>query len=135
MTFQRVLLDAPTLLRAAWTKSPLRTRCWREGDADRWQECSDCKAFTGPIYCLWLLVTFKVSLSVPDVYWKRSLGTLEGLTEVAKASIESRVTQTGAVGPVAAAIIGAVAPFIAQFPIEPLRTACTPDTNRQDDNV
>lgn len=51
---------------------------------------------------------------------------------MAKAPIESRVTQTGAVGPVAAAIIGAVALFIAQFPIEPLRTACTPDTNQQD---
>lgn len=55
------------------------------------------------------------------------MGTLQALTEVAKASIESRVTQTGSVGPVAAAIIGAVAPFIAQFPIEPLRTACRPD--------
>lgn len=56
---------------------------------------------------------------------------MERLTEVAEASIESRVTQTGSVVPVAAAIVGAVALFIAQFPIEALRTACTPHTNQQ----
>lgn len=51
---------------------------------------------------------------------------------MAKASIESRVTQTGSVGPVAAAIIGAVTLFIAQLPVEALGTACTPDTHQQD---
>lgn len=75
-----------------------------------------CQVFTSCIYCLWLLVILRVSLSDPDfivwVYWQRWLGTVEGLTEVAKASIESGVTQTGSVGPVAAAIIGAVALFM-----------------------
>lgn len=37
VTLQRVLLDAPTLLGAAWPESPLRTRCWREPEAERWR--------------------------------------------------------------------------------------------------
>lgn len=88
-----------------------RRRCRRTMELRRY-----CQVFTSCIYCLWLLVILRVSLSDPDfivwVYWQRWLGTVEGLTEVAKASIESGVTQTGSVGPVAAAIIGAVALFM-----------------------
>lgn len=46
---------------------------------------------------------------------------------MAEASVESRVAQTGSVGPVAAPIIGAVALFIAHFPKKTLWTACTQD--------
>lgn len=51
-----------------------------------------------------------------------------GLTEVAEASVQSRVTQTGSVGPVAAPVIGTVTLLIALLPIEALRTACTQET-------
>lgn len=69
VTLQSVFHDAVTLLRAAGTESPLRTR------------------------------------------------------EVAEASVESRITQTGAVGPVAAPVIGTITLFITLLPIEALRTA------------
>lgn len=69
VTLQGVLLDTLTLLRAAGTEGPLRTR------------------------------------------------------EVAEASVESRITQTGSVGPVAAPVIGTVALLIALLPIEAFRTA------------
>lgn len=48
-----------------------------------------------------------------------------GLTEVAEASVESRITETGSVGAVAAPAIGTVTLLIALLPIEALRTACT----------
>lgn len=81
------------------------------------------------------LLPVAASLSVPHfiigLYWKRQSGAVERLTKVAEAAIESRVTQTGSVGPVAAAIVGTVALFMAQFPVEALGTACTPGTNQQ----
>lgn len=52
----------------------------------------------------------------------------EGLTQVAEASVESRITQTGAVGPVAVPVIGTITLFITLLPIEALRTACTQET-------
>ena len=55
----------------------------------------------------------------------------EGLTEVAEASVESRITQTGAVGPVAAPVIGTITLFITLLPIEALRTACTQETTHR----
>lgn len=44
-------------------------------------------------------------------------------TQVAEASVEAWITQTGAVGAVAASVIGTVTLFIALFPKEALRTA------------
>lgn len=49
---------------------------------------------------------------------------------MAEASVESRITQTGSVGPVAAAVVGTVTLLIALFPIEALRTACTQETTQ-----
>lgn len=54
-----------------------------------------------------------------------------GLTEVAEASVESWITQTGSIGPVAAPVIGTITLLIALLPIEALRTACTQETNQQ----
>lgn len=54
-----------------------------------------------------------------------------GLTEVAETSVESRIAQTGSVGPVAAPVIGTVTLLIALLPIEALRTACTQETTQQ----
>lgn len=46
-----------------------------------------------------------------------------GLTEVAEASVESWITQTGSIGSVATPVIGTIALLIALLPIEALRTA------------
>lgn len=67
-----------------------------------------------------------------QAFCKSWSGTVKRLTEVAEASVESRVTQTGSIGPVAAPIVGAVAFFIAHFPKKTLWTACTQDTNQHD---
>lgn len=42
--------------------------------------------------------------------------------EVTEASVESRITQTGSIGPVAASVIGAITLFVALLPIEAFRT-------------
>lgn len=48
---------------------------------------------------------------------------ISGLTEVAEASVESRIAEAGAVGPMAASIVGAVALLVALLPVETLGTA------------
>lgn len=55
-----------------------------------------------------------------------------GLTEVAEASVESWITQTGSIGPVAAPVIGTITFLIALLPIEALRTACTQETTKSE---
>lgn len=54
-----------------------------------------------------------------------------GLTEVAEASVESRITQAGPVGPVAAPVVGTIAFLIALLPVEAFRTTCTQETTLQ----
>lgn len=44
---------------------------------------------------------------------------------MAEASVESRVTQAGAVGSVAAPVVGTVTFLVALLSIEALRTTCT----------
>lgn len=51
---------------------------------------------------------------------------------MAEASVESWITQTGSIGPVAAPVIGTITLLIALLPIEALRTACTQETTNQD---
>lgn len=48
---------------------------------------------------------------------------------MAEASVESRITQTGSVGPVAAPVIGTITLLIALLPIEALRTSCTQESS------
>ena len=50
--------------------------------------------------------------------------TRAGLTQVAEAPVESRVTQTGSVGAVAAPVVGTVTLLITLLPIQALRTSC-----------
>lgn len=49
---------------------------------------------------------------------------------MAEASVESRITQTGSVGPVASPVIGAITLLITLLPIEAFGAACTQDTNQ-----
>lgn len=48
-----------------------------------------------------------------------------GLTEVAEAPVESRITQAGPVGPVAAPVVCTITFLIALLAVEAFRTACT----------
>lgn len=54
-----------------------------------------------------------------------------GLTQVAEASVQSRVTQTGSVGSMAAPVICTVTLLVAQLSIEALWAACTQEETSQ----
>lgn len=54
---------------------------------------------------------------------------------MAEASVESGITEAGAIGPVAASVVGTVALLVALLPVETLRTAWEQQTrfNKQKD--
>ncbi len=63
--------------------------------------------------------------------WESGTVRTVGLTEVAEASVESRITKTSSISPVAAPVIGTITLLIALLPIEALRTACAQETTQQ----
>lgn len=156
VTLQSILLNTLTLLRAARTKRPLRTR-WRRKKKRKkfvtrmvhrkeiWYKVKTTvttqKVFTSLFYCIGIfavLVKVTVRLSINDFimwrvqWWKcGSVTVTVGLTEMAEASVESRITQTGSVRSVAATVIGTVTLLVALLSIEALRTACAQETSQQ----
>lgn len=106
MALQSVFLNTLTLLRAAGSEHPFRTRCGTKHKPKSVKEGRTPSRFESRLTA---------------IAW--SDGAAQILTQVAEAAVQSRVTQTRSICAMAPSVMGAVTFLIALLSIETFRTS------------